>query len=124
LPGIVDLLAGVPGYRRGGDGNEFQRVRVWEWSGYPSCRHVRALLCISFLRHQKPKQHKTVEKEKISVFSLEWNCCGGSSEIEDGGRGAGRQCSKGQVKTSWIESMDLSAVDGDISVGETLSKTL
>jgi len=44
--------------------------------------HVRALLCISFLRHQKPKQQKTVEKGKISVFSLEWNCCCGGVGVK------------------------------------------
>jgi hypothetical protein len=30
-----------------------------------------------FCAIKKPKQQKTVEKGKISVFSLEWNCCCG-----------------------------------------------
>jgi len=38
-----------------------------------------------FCATKKRKQQKTVEKGKISVFSLEWNCCcGGLSEIKGG----------------------------------------
>jgi len=33
-----------------------------------------------FCATKKPKQQKTVEKGKISVFSLEWNCCCGGCE--------------------------------------------
>lgn len=81
--------------------------------------HVRALLCISFLRHQKPKQQKTVEKGKISVFSLEWNCCCGGFEWIKGGwwmMDDGTVINVERTSQTMVSFDGLSSVDGDKTI--------
>jgi len=78
-----------------------------------------------FCATKKPKQQKTVEKRKNQRVFF-WNgIVVGWVKQEDGGEvGQLSMFERAQVKTSWIGSLDESAVDGDKSSSVTLSKTL
>lgn len=77
LPGCE--LTWISSWADMGMNSSVLRVWVWLWICLISTC-MSAPVYFVFAPPKKPKQQKTVEKEKISVFSLEWNCCG----VEDG----------------------------------------